>query len=265
MRASLKRMTLGLGLVLCCLAPAQAQQYQFNNADGQEQKSTDPRNRARIHTELGAMYFQAGNYAVALDEPQIALNADSSYYQAYSVRGLVRTALKENDKAESDFRRALDIAPNDPEVNNNYGWYLCETGKERQSIVYFLNALKSPLYETPDRAYTNAGTCALKAGDLEGAQNYLLKALQLSRDGAMPARMELAKLFYRRGILEESRIYLNDALKMMEPPSAEALWLGVRIERKLGNRAAEGGFASQLRSRYPSSMEYQEFLKGNFE
>jgi type IV pilus assembly protein PilF len=177
----------------------------------------------------------------------------------------VRTALKENDKAESDFRRALDIAPNDPEVNNNYGWYLCETGKERQSIVYFLNALKSPLYETPDRAYTNAGTCALKAGDLEGAQNYLLKALQLSRDGATPARMELAKLFYRRGILEESRIYLNDALKMMEPPSAEALWLGVRIERKLGNRAAEGGFASQLRSRYPSSMEYQEFLKGNFE
>ena len=58
---------------------------------------------------------------------------------------------------------------------------------------------------------------------------------------------------------------LHDALKMMEPPSAEALWLGVRIERKLGNRAAEGGFASQLRSRYPSSMEYQEFLKGNFE
>lgn len=264
---SLKRLTLGLGLAACCAVTVQAQQqYQFNNGSGgQEQKSSDPRNRARIHTELGAMYFQAGNYAVALDELQIALNADSGYYQAYSVRGLVRTALKENDKAENDFRRALDIAPNDPEVNNNYGWYLCETGKERQSITYFLNALKSPLYETPDRAYTNAGTCALKAGDLEGAQNYLLKALQMARDGAMPARLELAKLFYRRNILEESRIYLNDALKMMEPPSAEAIWLGLRIERKLGNRVAEGGFASQLRGRYPSSAEYQEFLKGNFE
>ena len=78
MFASLKRLPLGLGLVLCCLAPAQAQQYQFNKADGQEQKSSDPRNRARIHTELGAMYFQAGNYAVALDELQIALNADSA-------------------------------------------------------------------------------------------------------------------------------------------------------------------------------------------
>jgi type IV pilus assembly protein PilF len=173
--------------------------------------------------------------------------------------------LKEYDKAEDDFRQALNIAPNDPEVNNNYGWFLCQTGKERQSIAYFLNALKSPLYETPDRAYTNAGTCALKAGDLEGAQNYLLKALQLSRDGGMNARIELAKLFYRRGVLEESKIYLNDALRMMEPPSADALWLGLRLERKLGNRSAESGYASQLRSRYPSSPEYQEFLKGSFE
>jgi len=260
-----RRWALGLALAVLGLHPLHAQQYQFNNSGVQEQKNTDPRNRARIHTELAALYFQAGSYAVALDELQIALNADSSYFQAYSIRGLVRTALKENDKAESDFRRALDMAPNDPEVNNNYGWFLCETGKERQSIAYFLNALKSPLYETPDRAYTNAGSCALKAGDLDGAQNYLLKALQLSRDGAMQARYELSKVFYRRGIFEESRIYLNDALKMMEPPTAEALWLGLRIERKLGNRVAEGSFASQLRSRYPSSAEYQEFLKGNFE
>ncbi len=263
---SLKPWVLAFGLGVLSVLPVHAQQYQFNNNSGsQEQKTTDPRNRARIHTELAALYFQAGSYAVALDELQIALNADSSYYQAYSIRGLVRTALKENDKAESDFRKALDMAPNDPEVNNNYGWYLCETGKERQSIAYFLNALKSPLYETPDRAYTNAGSCALKAGDLDGAQNYLLKALQLSPDGAVQARYELSKVFYRRGIFEESRIYLNDALKMMEPPSAEALWLGLRIERKLGNRVAEGSFASQLRSRYPSSTEYQEFLKGNFE
>jgi len=252
-------------LGVLCVMPVQAQ-YDFNpSATGQSQKSTDPRNRAKIHTELGSMYFQAGNPAVALDELRIALDADSSYVQAYSVRGLVHTSLKEYGKAEDDFRRALNLAPNDPEVNNNYGWYLCETGKERQSIAYFLNALKSPLYETPDRAYTNAGTCAFKAGDLDGAQNYLLKALQLSRDGAVSARLQLAKVFYQRGIYEESRIYLADALRMMEPPTADALWLGLRLERRAGNRSGEGGYASQLRGRYPTSQEYQEFLKGNFE
>jgi type IV pilus assembly protein PilF len=262
---SLKTRIAGILLGALCVFSVQAQ-YDFNpSATGQSQKSTDPRNRAKIHTELGSMYFQAGNPAVALDELRIALGADSSYVQAYSVRGLVYASLKEYDKADDDFRRALNLAPNDPEVNNNYGWYLCETGKERQSIAYFLNALKSSLYETPDRAYTNAGTCALKAGDLDGAQDYLLKALQLSRDGGMSARLQLAKVFYRRGIFEESRVYLGDALRMMEPPTADALWLGLRLERKLGNRAAEGGYASQLRGRYPTSPEYQEFLKGNFE
>lgn len=254
-------------LVALCLAAASVSpaSAQYDSGIDGGQATGSPRARAKIHTELGAMYFQAGNLAVALDELRIALDADSRFYQAYSVRGLVHGALKEHAKAEADFKRALDIAPNDPEVNNNYGWYLCESGKERQSIAYFLNALKSPLYETPERAYANAGTCALKAGDIEGAQGYLLQAVQLSRDGAPLARLQLAKLFYQRGILEEARIYLADALRMIEPPTAEALWLGVRLERKLGNRTGEGGYAAQLRSRYPTSPEYQEFLKGNFE
>lgn len=263
---SLKNAVAAICLSVLFVAAGQAQNYN-RPAGGQSQGSStgEPRERAKIHTELGAMYFQAGNNAVALDELQVAIDADSSYFPAYSVRGLVRLGLKEYGKAENDFSRALTIAPDDPEVNNNYGWYLCQTGKERQSIVYFLNALKSPLYETPDRAYTNAGMCAMKAGDLEGAQGYLLKALQLSRDGAVTTRLALAKLFFQRGILDESRIYLNDALRMMEPPTADALWLGLRLERKLGNRGVESGYASQLRSRYPSSPEYQEFLKGSFE
>ena len=78
------------------------------------------------------------------------------------------------------------------------------------------------------------------------------------------ARLQLAKLFFQRGIYEEARVYLSDVLKMLERPSAEALWLAIRIERKQGNRSAEGAFAAQLRSRYPTSDEYQEFLKGNF-
>jgi len=265
MNFSLKHGIVGVCLGALAVVAAQAQ-YSFEQpANTRTQNASDPRNRAKIHTELGAMYFQGGSMSVALDELGIALAADSSYFQAYSIRGLVYGALKEYAKAESDFQRALSLAPNDPEVNNNYGWYLCDTGRERQSIAYFLNALKSPLYETPERAYTNAGTCALKAGDLDGAQGYLLQGIQLSRDGGMAARFQMAKLLYKRGTLEEARLYLADVLKMMEPPTAEAIWLGLRIERKLGNRVAEGGFASQLRGRYPASPEYQEFLKGNFE
>ena len=233
--------------------------------DAPQAKPADPKYRAKIHTELAAAYYQAGNPAVALEEVRIALEADPGHVQAYSVRGLVYAQLKEVAKAEEDFQRALKIAPKNPDINNNYGWFLCETGQPRQSIQYFLNAVKDPLYETPEVAYANAGRCALKAGDMDGAQEYLLQALRVAKSQVPETRYQLANVFYLRGNLDESKIFLNEAVKAMEPPTPEALWLGIRLERKLGNKAGEGSYASQLRSRYPTSKEYQLFLKGNFE
>ena len=81
----------------------------------------DPQSRARIHTELGALYFQAGSPAVALEHLAMALQISPNFYQANNVRALVYASLRENAKAEADFARALSRAPNDPEVNNNYG------------------------------------------------------------------------------------------------------------------------------------------------
>lgn len=258
----LKKYLLALSVGVLCANGVWAQQGMAS--ESRSQSAGSHKNRAKVHTELGALYFQDGNSAVALEELRIAIEADSDYFPAYSVRGLVYAVLKEYPQAEADFQRALSLAPNDPDVNNNYGWYLCEIGKERQSISYFLNALKNPLYVTPDRAYTNAGTCALKAGDQAGAEGYLQQAIRLAPDSAPAARVQLATLYFQRGSFEEARRYLNDALKQMEPPTANALWLGVRLERKLGNRVNEGGYAAQLRSRYPTSREYQEFLNGKF-
>jgi type IV pilus assembly protein PilF len=48
-------------------------------------------------------------------------------------------------------------------------------------------------------------------------------------------------------------------------PSAESLWLAVRIERKLGERVAEQSFANQLRRRFPGSPEYQALQRGQFD
>ena len=211
------------------------------------------------------MYFQAGNMAVALEELRLAQELDSDYAPAYSVRGLVHANLREFALAEEQFNKALRLTPNVPEVNNNYGWFLCQSGKERQSIAYFLNALKSPLYTTPDLAYANAGSCALKAGDLEGAEAYLQQAVRLARDGGAVPRTQLALLQYKRGNFQEARTLINAVLKQMDQPTAEVLWLALRVERKLGNRSAEGSLAVQLRGRHPDSREYQEFIKGNYE
>ena len=70
----------------------------------------DPKYRAKIHTELAAAYYQAGAMKVALDEVRLALEADPDFVQAYSLRGLIYGNLKENAKADEDFRKALGEA-----------------------------------------------------------------------------------------------------------------------------------------------------------
>jgi type IV pilus assembly protein PilF len=94
-------------------------------------------------------------------------------------------------------------------------------------------------------------------------EDYLQKAYRLM--GGHPlAGLRMADLYYRTGRLDEARKELSDVERKMEP-NAETLWLGVRVERKLGDRAAEARFVTQLRRKFPNSREYQELLKGNYE
>ena len=70
------------------------------------------------------------------------------------MRGLVHAQLKENAKAEEDFQRALQDRP---EGSGDQQQLRLVPVRDRPSAgsrsSYFLNALKDPLYETPDVAY----------------------------------------------------------------------------------------------------------------
>jgi type IV pilus assembly protein PilF len=223
----------------------------------------DVHTRAKLHTELGSMYFQNGNLIVALEELTIAISINPNYAQAFSTRGLVLYYIKEFASAESDFQRALSLDARDPQINNNYGWFLCQTGKEKESIAYFQRAIANPLYQTPETAYLNAGACYLKIGELALAEDYIRKNLRLSRDNPQ-ALLQLAKLNYQRGNYEAAREHLKNVARQTDP-DAETLILSIRVEHRLGDRLTERSLIAQLRRKYPDSPEYQEFLKGNFE
>lgn len=234
-----------------------------SEAISQMSGGSDAWQRAKVHTELAALYYRDGNMAVALEELRIALESESGYAPAYNMLGLVHMHLREFPRADDNFRRALSLAGNDPEINNNYGWFLCQTGRPRDALSYFTAAIKNSLYATPERAYLNAGVCAIKAGDDVAAEDYLQKGLRLGRPLAQ-AYLPLAGIQYRRGNLREARQLLSELNRQAEP-NAEVLWLSLRIERKLGDRLAEAGYAAQLRRRFPDSPESLALSKGYFE
>jgi len=223
----------------------------------------DPRNRAKIHTELASLYYGRGNMAVALEELRIAVSADANYAPAYSMFGLVYTDLKENALAHQNFERALRLAPTDPDINHNYGVFLCQTKREGEAIKYFLQAVRNPLYPQPWRSYSAAGVCAMRTNNMKDAENYFMIALR-QEPNDLGSLLPLADIRYRQGNLDEARRLTARFNKLVEP-TAESLWLALRIERRLGERSAEASFANQLRRRYASSREYQLLQRGEYD
>ena len=225
--------------------------------------STDPRNRARLRTELAALYYSRGSMNIALEELRLAIAADPSFATAHGMFGLVYMELRENALAQGSFERALSLSPDDPDINHNYGWFLCQTGREAESAAYFLRALRNPLYANPARSWTAAGTCALRLGNLREADDYLRRALGI--DPNQPAALlQLAQVRYRQGDFGEARKLVARHAKIVDA-TAESLWLALRIERRLGQRAAELSYGNQLRRRFPQSREAQALQRGAYE
>jgi len=221
------------------------------------------RTRAKSHTELGLAYLEAGNVAVALEEGRLAVRDDSSYGPAYNLMGLAHLYLQERQQARENFEKALRLAPSDPDINNNFGWFLCQDGDTARAMQLFNNAIKNPLYASPTRPYTNAGLCAMRSGDLQTAEVNFLRAINADSTNVQ-ALYNLALLFYRKGNYYEARKYVSD-FHAQRDPVAESLWLALRIERKLGDKVSEAGFAGQLRRRFAGTPEHQALMQGKYD
>jgi type IV pilus assembly protein PilF len=239
-----------------------AAQGQKSGSD--QQNSTDIQNRARIHTELGALYAGAGQMKTAVEEFKEALAADPGYAPAHNQLGLVYMTLGDDRLAQESFERALRIDPNDSAANNNYGMFLCRRKREKEAFKYFMAALKNPLYTTPENAYANAGVCARMQGDDVKAEELLRKALALQPNQPQ-ALYQLAEIQFKRGDSQGARGLLDRHLQVVSNPSPDALWLGARIAHGLGDRTAVASYGTQLNNRYPEAAQTKAFNEGRLQ
>jgi type IV pilus assembly protein PilF len=177
---------------------------------------TSRANRAKIHTELASLYFERGNMSVALEALRTAIAADPNYALAHGMFGLVYMELKEVKLAEESFGRGLSLAPQDPDLNHNYGWFLCQTQREKDSIKYFMQAIRNPLYATPGRSFAAAGICSLRQNEIKDAEQYFLRALQI--DAHDPSSLlQLGQIRYRQNNFEDARQLVTRFNKLVEP------------------------------------------------
>ncbi len=214
---------------------------------------------ARAHTNLGAAYLQKNKLEIALDEFTLATQAMPTFAMAYNGLAMVRSALKQDEEAEFNFKKSIELDPSISATHNNYGTFLCSRGRYSESIEQFLEAVSNPLYTTPNLAYANAGICAARGNELLRAEQYLNKALQI-QPLTHSAAYQLAQIQFDRGDVVAAKHTMRNAI--VSSPNSEILWLGVKIERALGGRDNEASYSLELRRRFPNSKETQQLLSG---
>jgi type IV pilus assembly protein PilF len=208
---------------------------------------------ASINTQLGVEYMKQGNYEVAIVKLKKALDDDPDYSGAYSVLGEVYRRTGQMAEAETYFRKAVDLDPKDSGAASNYGQFLCQAGRYAEADTMFEQALANPLYANPEIALANQGMCAGRKGDLGRAEEKLREALD--RNPRLPAGLlEMADLSLRQGQYLKARGYLTRYAEVAKQ-TARSLWLGVRVERQLGDVDKAASYAVALKGRFPDSEE----------
>lgn len=223
--------------------------------------TTDAERRASARLELAKAYFAEGSHAIALEEVNRALDVAPSRADALGLRALALMRLGESEQATQSMEGALRLAPDDPALQNNMGWLLCETGKASEGLPYFDRALSQRRYSAPANAAMNAGICSLRLSDRDRAERYFQRALQ-AEPGLLAARVQLARLSIERGDDQQARRHFKVILASGYAASQDYA-LAVDIERRLGDRDAERSIAAQWKRLFPESPQLQAYLRSD--
>ncbi len=218
--------------------------------DGME---TDPQKIAKTNLQLAIGYLQQGRMKASMEKLQKALEAEPDYPAAHSTIALVYQREGELGKAKEHFRRALSLKPDDGATHNNFAVLLCQTGNYDEAEKHFLIALKSRYYKTPSRAFENLGLCAMQKPDFKAAEKHFRRALQINP--RLPVSLlEMAKVSLKNKRYMSGRAYLQ-RFSEVSSPTAASLWLGIQIEKKIGDEAAVREYSDQLSRHFPDSDE----------
>lgn len=212
-----------------------------------------PEQAVIYNVQLGVQYLQSGRRDLARERLERALQIDPRSSSAHSAMALYWEQTGEVERADESHRAAVRYGDDDPNIMNNYGTFLCRQGRYEESEEFFLAAATDRSYRTPEAAYTNAGICQRRAGELARAEELLRRALTID-PGFSDALWQLADLSQQRGESMSARAFLQ-RLEAQSTLSAAALYLGFRIETTLGDEAAAQRYLRRLLRDYPDSEQ----------
>jgi len=250
----LSRFLRPLGAAVLCLALSACETTGHGKLG--ESKASKEQDAIETRVALGKAYMQQGKYEVALENLQKALDRDSNSVDAHTVIAVLYERIGNTKAAEQHYARAAELAPKSGDTNNNYGQFLCATGRYDEAQKYYARAMEDPFYKTPGMLYANAGTCLADHGgdaQLGHAEQYLRKALEVDPNNAL-ALYYIARVLYTKNDFFHARAFIQ-RFEALGKPDPAALLLARNIEVKLGHDVSARDYAQRLHKDFPDSEQ----------
>jgi len=226
----------------------------FGCASKQEKTPTeDQPTAAEINAQAASDLLRQGNPELALQKVLAALEQDPELPRAYDVAGRIYEQSGQSELAGKYFNRAVSLAPEDPSIVNNYGQHLCRLGDFKQAEQQFLHVATTHQGRIKAAAYANAGLCAVRIPDFDRAAQYFRAALEISPNLAI-AYYQLARVYFEKKRYPQARRNF-ESYQRYGQHTPDTLWLGLRIERALGNSSQADTYSQILQSRFPNSEQ----------
>jgi type IV pilus assembly protein PilF len=214
---------------------------------------------AKNRVSLGLTYLSNGNFSQAKANLDKALNfapksADAHFAMAYYYQQVDELIL-----AEEYYLQALKFGPENPNIINSYGAFLCELGRYEKAKSYLLKAATSKRYISVAETYENLAICAVDQGKIDEAIGFLDLALN-----HQPTRSKslffLAQLKKEQGNYDEAKkiLWKYDRVARFSPDS---LWLSYEIAQGLGDTKAALGYGELMQSMFPEHPNTALFKK----
>ncbi|MEX0318900.1 MAG: tetratricopeptide repeat protein [Ruegeria sp.] len=188
-----------------------------------------------IHSALGDLQRQQENYAKAVQAYDKALDytedGSTGQWFLYYARGISHERQKQWEQAESDFRAALELNPDQPQVLNYLGYSLVE---KQIKLDEALDMIQRAVAARPDSGYIvdSLGWVLFRLGRYEEAVGHMERAVEL-----MPVdpvvNDHLGDVYWAVGRAREAEFQWKRALSFVDPEDTDGEADPERIRRKI--------------------------------
>jgi type IV pilus assembly protein PilF len=208
---------------------------------------------SELNTQLAIGYIQRQQYKPAKDKLEKAIVQNENNLTAIMTLAYLYGLLGLEEEAEIKYKEAMELAPDDPELLNSYGAFLCANNRLDEAQEKFELAYSNPFYEKIYLAQSNAGSCLVKQGDYKKAEPLLRQSLR-AQPKLPGSLISMADVGIKTERYLMARAYIQ-RYHQVKPASPESLWIQIQAERALGAKDHYMKYARQLISDFPDSDE----------